>query len=188
MVDVKLILVLFALSAFLVSPLEIAHAGVSDIVFMGCVISVGNSPGIFSGVMTTFQTVEYEIKAVVSGGTPSSPITVHHTIVDGKSDVGPINPELNPGIVFPGAALLVTATPTNNPNLGFINTAFDSVMPDSSIVCDGAPPPPVVPVGGKLISLDVTNLLLAGAQSFSWMIPVVLSGIGIGLFVVSRKS
>ncbi len=43
-------------------------------------------------------------------------------------------------------------------------------------------------VGGTLIPLDTTSLLLAGAQSFSWMIPVVLSGIGIGLFVVSRKS
>jgi len=30
-------------------------------------------------------------------------------------------------------------------------------------------------------------LLVAGAQSFSWMIPVVLSAIGIGLFVL-RKS
>jgi len=44
------------------------------------------------------------------------------------------------------------------------------------------------PVGGELIPIDSTSLLLAGAQSFSWMIPVVLSGIGIGLFVVFRKS
>ncbi len=43
-------------------------------------------------------------------------------------------------------------------------------------------------VGGTLLPLDTTVLLLAGAQSFSWTIPVILSGIGIGLFVVSRKS
>ncbi len=43
-------------------------------------------------------------------------------------------------------------------------------------------------VGGELIPIDSTSLLVASAQSFSWMIPVVLSGIGIGLFVVSRKS
>ena len=42
-------------------------------------------------------------------------------------------------------------------------------------------------VGGESLSVDSTALILAGAQSFSWMIPVVLSGIGIGLFVVSRK-
>jgi len=46
---------------------------------------------------------------------------------------------------------------------------------------------PVV-VGGTLIPIDATSLILAGAQSFSWMIPVVLSVLGIGLFVVSRKS
>jgi len=45
-----------------------------------------------------------------------------------------------------------------------------------------------VEVGGNLVPIDSTALLLAGAQTFSWMIPVVLSGIGIGLFVVSRKS
>jgi len=43
-------------------------------------------------------------------------------------------------------------------------------------------------VGGELLSIDSTSLILAGAQSFSWMIPVILSGIGIGLFVVSRNS
>jgi len=44
------------------------------------------------------------------------------------------------------------------------------------------------PVGGEIIPIETTSLILAGAQSFSWMIPVILSGIGIGLFVVSRKS
>jgi len=44
------------------------------------------------------------------------------------------------------------------------------------------------PVGGELIPIETTSLILAGVQTFSWMIPVVLSGIGIGLFVVSRKS
>jgi len=43
-------------------------------------------------------------------------------------------------------------------------------------------------VGGEFLPIDSTALLLAGAQTFSWMIPVILSGIGIGLFVVSRKS
>ncbi len=43
-------------------------------------------------------------------------------------------------------------------------------------------------VGGEFLPIDSTALLLASAQSFSWMIPVVLSGLGIGLFVVSRKA
>jgi len=44
-----------------------------------------------------------------------------------------------------------------------------------------------VEVGGNLVPIDSTALLLVGAQTFSWMIPVILSGIGIGLFVF-RKS
>jgi len=43
-------------------------------------------------------------------------------------------------------------------------------------------------VGGEIIPIDSTALLLAGAQTFSWMIPVIVSAVGIGLFVVSRKS
>ena len=43
-------------------------------------------------------------------------------------------------------------------------------------------------VAGEIIPIETTSLILAGAQSFSWMIPVLLSGIGIGLFAVSRKS
>ena len=42
-------------------------------------------------------------------------------------------------------------------------------------------------VGGEFLPIETTSLILAGAQSFSWMIPVILSGIGIGLFVF-RKS
>ncbi|MGI0056936.1 MAG: hypothetical protein ACREAK_06125 [Nitrosarchaeum sp.] len=44
-------------------------------------------------------------------------------------------------------------------------------------------------VGGELIPIDTTSLLLAGVQmTASWLIPVIVAGAGIGLFVVSRKS
>ncbi len=42
-------------------------------------------------------------------------------------------------------------------------------------------------IGGEIIPIEATSLILAGAQTFSWMIPVVLSVLGIGLFVF-RKS
>ncbi len=47
--------------------------------------------------------------------------------------------------------------------------------------------PPEI-VGGENLSIDSTALLLASAQSTTWMIPLVLSVLGIGLFVASRKS
>jgi len=68
---------------------------------------------------------------------------------------------------------------------GFFNHSQASVR-YSGFVDD---PEPITPtVGGEFLPIETTSLLLAGAQSFSWMIPVILSGIGIGLFVVSRKS
>jgi hypothetical protein len=62
---------------------------------------------------------------------------------------------------------------------------FPSANNDMVFILTGHPPDTVV--GGTLLDIDTTVLLLAGAQSFSWMIPVVLSGIGIGLFLF-RKS
>jgi len=59
---------------------------------------------------------------------------------------------------------------------------FNYVIDDVSLTID------TMIVGGELLPIETTSLLLAGAQSFSWMIPVVLSVLGIGLFVVSRKS
>jgi len=47
--------------------------------------------------------------------------------------------------------------------------------------------PEVQVIGGEIIPIEQTSLLVAGAQTFSWMIPVVLSVLGIGLFVASRK-
>jgi len=61
-----------------------------------------------------------------------------------------------------------------------------SVLIQTIMVTTPESEPPVV--GGEFLPIDSTALLLAGAQSFSWMIPVILSGIGIGLFAVSRKS
>jgi hypothetical protein len=44
------------------------------------------------------------------------------------------------------------------------------------------------PVGGTMIPIDQSALLLAGVQSISmWMIPVVLAGIGVGVFVIKRR-
>jgi len=43
-------------------------------------------------------------------------------------------------------------------------------------------------IGGELIPIDTTALLLASVQSISmWMIPVVVAGIAIGVFVIKRR-
>ena len=46
-----------------------------------------------------------------------------------------------------------------------------------------------VPIGGTILPIDTTALLLAGTQSISmWMIPVVVASIGIGIFMIKRKN
>ena len=45
------------------------------------------------------------------------------------------------------------------------------------------------PIGGTFIPIDQSALLLAGVQSISmWMIPVIIAGIGVGVFVIKRRS
>ena len=49
------------------------------------------------------------------------------------------------------------------------------------------PPTENPPVGGQMVPIESTALLLAGAQSTTWLIPLVLSAAGIGLVLVRRK-
>ena len=52
---------------------------------------------------------------------------------------------------------------------------------------DPMPPDNGTPIGGELIPLDTTMVLIAGTQTTAaWMIPVLVSAIGIGL-VIARK-
>ncbi len=66
-------------------------------------------------------------------------------------------------------------------NADFYNTGFgvEQIIIESA---SGAP------IGGNVIKLDTTPLIVAGAQmTASWMIPVIVSAVGIGLVIV-RKS
>lgn len=43
-------------------------------------------------------------------------------------------------------------------------------------------------VGGEILSIEASSLILAGAQSTTWIIPVILSAVGIALVFVNKKS
>ena len=61
----------------------------------------------------------------------------------------------------------------------FLNFYVDNV----SLITDIS-----APIGGTLVPIDTTALLLASVQSISmWMIPVVAAGIVIGVFVIKRR-
>ncbi len=42
-------------------------------------------------------------------------------------------------------------------------------------------------VGGTILPIDTISLLIAGAQSVAWIIPISLSIVGIGLVLVKRR-
>jgi len=111
-----------------------------------------------------------------------------------KEDVNPGVPEVNPEICFRDEVPTNTISGyffedwTCHPNpinevIWFDITGAVVIEIIVDTVSFGEPI-----VGGEIIPIESTSLILAGAQSFSWMIPLVVSGIGIGLFVVSRKS
>jgi len=66
----------------------------------------------------------------------------------------------------------------------------ETIVTEDSVLCTIAQktivPPPTV--GGTDVTINTSALLLAGVQSISmWMIPVVIAGVGIGVFVIKRR-
>jgi len=90
----------------------------------------------------------------------------------------------NEGTVFSDTAL-----PTTPPAFGEFEDTFMFFILQNSVIIEGNVESLflIQPVGGELIPLDTTALLLAGTYSTaSWMIPVIVSSIGIGI-VIARK-
>jgi len=78
-------------------------------------------------------------------------------------------------------------------NDGFSIGAGESVVyVTKTLFGDGAPEdveidPPIEFVGGTILPIDTVALLIAGAQSTAWIIPISLSIVGIGLVLVKRR-
>jgi len=87
-----------------------------------------------------------------------------------------------------GGFTLVMADDISSDGCLIVGTAINPTGDGEAYIADVCQGEVQFPVGGKIIPIETTSLLLAGAQTFSWMIPVILSVLGIGLFVVSRKS
>ena len=76
------------------------------------------------------------------------------------------------------------------------STSEDNCLTLPSIPCDQgsayifgelSPIPPMMPIGGEFIGIDTVSVLVAGTQNTAaWMIPVIVSVIGIGI-VIARK-
>jgi len=168
---------------------EIPTGGVGDIT----PIPIGNA---FSSSTRgyAFDTTDGTMYAVGGGGNfyTVNLATGDRTAITNSADFGgalQFGPDdrlySDDSFAFPNGLAVIEPTDgmvTSLPN----PTGFDTHTRGLTLVSKSLTPS--VPVGGELIPIETTSLLLAGAQSFSWMIPLVLSVLGIGLFVVSRKS
>ena len=94
----------------------------------------------------------------------------------GPGESSDINDFTISGPVIPSSDIIVIAIDENNQ---LINAITGEVF---------GPTPEVFSVSGEIISLQSTALLLTGAQmTTSWLVPVLISAVGIGLVLVRKK-
>jgi len=145
----------------------------------GQIMITGHDDVSGGGTFDSFFDVFFDVTLVPTGGDPNDP----HQIAQ-HMDLGPLH------LTNTGAPWSHTAPPNYPMDPSYPSgDFFPGPIPHQGMhPVIPAQEPPSNPVGGTIIPIDTTALLLANIQSFSWMIPLVLSGIAIGLFVVSRKS
>ncbi len=130
------------------------------------------------------------------GGTELG-ITQTHTGLPGVGNTGFVHFDF-PGTISltPGNRYTITIVLNDNNDFGDIEMPRDTTNPYPGGIRIFVPGEDLgivtlfeesVPVGGTPIPIDTTSLLLAGTQmTASWMIPVIVSVIGIGI-VIARK-
>jgi len=131
---------------------------------------IDNTPPVIIAPDIVIDTVDpLGIEVIFSGLSVTDDVEVESLICNPAS-----------GSIFPIGVTVVTCTARDSS----FNTSEESFSVTVNLVEE---PPPDELIGGELIPIQTTSLLLAGAQTFSWMIPLVLSGIGIGIVLVRRK-
>ena len=178
-----------------------------DLLFDGSITDGGGRLINLDGIEILFETDAL--------GTSSTPSTFVGIITDEGTELTidrfEINqfPTLGSNIVFVGNPLGNSVFNDGADLDEFIDTAYDvsialsnngfSLGAGESVVYvtktvfgDGAPEdveidPPIEFVGGTIFPIDTMTLLIAGAQSVAWIIPISLSIVGIGLVLVKRR-
>jgi len=88
----------------------------------------------------------------------------------------------------PASSLVLDDTPVGA-SLQFSDDGGETWNPASGLGIPLEITGPDQVIGGIFVPIDQSALLLAGVQSVSmWMIPVVIAGIGIGVFVIKRRN
>jgi hypothetical protein len=80
----------------------------APVVFVGRVVAVGPSPGVYSGVVVTRQSVIYDIEEVWKGRAPAPRVVVSHVLAE-EPTLDPAEPRLNPAVWRVGARLVIAS-------------------------------------------------------------------------------
>jgi len=95
----------------------------------------------------------------------------------------------DPSSTMPIESIIFGSDTITFKSLGFTLFGGGPGFPNSKFVTLSIETVHDVPIGGTFVPIDQSALLLAGVQSVSmWMIPVILAGAGIGLFVIKRRN
>jgi len=114
-------------------------------------------------------------------------------VIQGTIDIefvtsgAPITTSLDEGeeLTFDPRTLEITASPENLEDVIVeIGGEQITISPGQTVHVDI----PGAPIGGTFIPIEQTSLILAGTQmTASWLVPVIVSAVGIGLVLVRRK-
>jgi len=147
------------------------------------------------GTLDVFQEDDLTITVVATITTPACLPDGHEFTADLRLSLSEGTIDTGSDIVSGSSATVTGLVPTSPSD--FYDIEFDIAPPGESagdIHTAGGTGPfftitnvPQLAVGGTFLPIDTTSLLLAGAQSISmWMIPVILAGVVVGVFVIKR--
>lgn len=155
----------------------------------GVCVSISQHDPANAGVLNSDQ----DIPGVFTSGNPACSIgSINGVLADANTNVANADFDFDVDLTC-NETLYFRINPNTIDATGdatFLTLEINDVFldPDPNDNCADPPSDEDNPVGGILLPVEALSLLVVGAQSFSWMIPVVLSGIGIGLFVFRKSS
>jgi len=145
-------------------------------------VAIGGDGSPFEPVRTDFPTLVTSVSAVVGDNSPDIDGSVFMEAYD-VNDVLVDSDTNNCGACDSAIPLSVSA-----PNIAYIITGSTIDSTGSSVVVDDIIFTTQV-VGGELLPIDNTALLLAGAQSsLVWMLPVLAGIAGTGFYLVKFRT
>ncbi|MCE9636877.1 MAG: hypothetical protein K8T90_14325 [Planctomycetes bacterium] len=92
-----------------------AWIAASPTVFVGRITALGKPPGIWCGVLATYQTVDFDVERVVRGAPVGKRVRVWFAIAEKDGGVDDI-PRLDPGVFRLGATGVMACGPRSSPD------------------------------------------------------------------------